>query len=208
MTNSLPWKDKPSINRRFMRKKHLWSLFHVNGIFQWATILMWMGFSIINQPLRYPHLWKPHGSFLMIGVSTQPESLVERWKKKTRPRKHCTRHTFFSYLKVHHHSQSPSSLSGPSGPHFVAPLVQILHPLSHCTQHQTSPGDRVHSRSTSRSDSCRVSEPPQPHTLMSGMKKMVTSFHPWCSYYIYIYLFMYLYIYIHIHIHIISSWQF
>jgi hypothetical protein len=135
--------------------------------------------------------------------------LVERWKKKTRPRKHCTRHTFFSYLKVHHHSQSPSSLSGPSGPHFVAPLVQILHPLSHCTQHQTSPGDRVHSRSTSRSDSCRVSEPPQPHTLMSGMKKWwrlsILDVHI-----IYIYLFIYLciYIYIHIHIHIISSWQF
>jgi hypothetical protein len=135
--------------------------------------------------------------------------LVERWKKKTRPRKHCTRHTFFSYLKVHHHSQSPSSLSGPSGPHFVAPLVQSLHPLSHCTQHQTSPGDRVHSRSPSRSDSCRVSEPPQPHTLMSGMKKWwrlsILDVH---IIYIYIFIYLCIYIYIHIHIHIISSWQF
>ena len=163
--------------------------FDVNGIFHYKPAI------------EVSPFMKPHGSFWWSEsqLNRNPWWSVE--KKRPGPESIAPDIPFFSYLKVHHHSQSPSSLSGPSGPHFVAPLVQILHPLSHCTQHQTSPGDRVHSRSTSRSDSCRVSEPPQPHTLMSGMKKMVTSFHPWCSYYIYIYIYLCIYIYIYIYTH-------
>jgi hypothetical protein len=51
MTNSLPWKDKPSINRRFMRKKTFmitisceWDFsmgfhFDVNGIFHYKPAI-------------------------------------------------------------------------------------------------------------------------------------------------------------------------